>query len=87
MTKKELEDENTTLRWAVNPNTLERMINDGEIEVGIGIPHWSYMDKHDPAEKIGVDRLVRNVRNGNTKPSKRFKKWLDQYYMLKKFEQ
>lgn len=87
MTKEELEDENRTLRWAVNPNILERMICAGEIEVGDGIPHWGDYKSTDPAKRAGVDRLLDNIQRGNAKPSERFKKWITLYEMVKKLEE
>jgi hypothetical protein len=50
------------MRYALNPNTLERMIQHGEVPVGDGVLPW--VSKNSP---LGLDRLLSNVEVGNEK--------------------
>jgi hypothetical protein len=51
-----------TLRYALNPNTLERMIQHGEVPVGDGVLRWVSKDS-----SLGLDRLLSNIAVGNEK--------------------
>ena len=83
-----MEKENEILRWNINPNTLESMIREGKVSVGVGIPIWREKSHPDLARQLGLERLVYNIKVGNERYiSKRFKEWYEQYLMIKKLEQ
>jgi hypothetical protein len=57
-----LKGEIRVLRYTLNPNTLEQMIQHGAVPVGDGVLPW--VSKNSP---LGLDRLLYNVEAGNEK--------------------
>jgi hypothetical protein len=57
-----LEAEIKTLRWTINPNTLERLIQHGKIPLGDGVLPWVNRE-----DRFGLSRLLSNVEVGNDK--------------------